>query len=268
MTAEARTMVTAAVLRHCLCCRHLVVVIACHCPLPCNCPLCVIALTLAALAIACILSDHPCHHCHCPLCCCCHCSPAILVTVVIALPPSPTSSLPTLITVAIPLIVACHSHATTIALVVGCLPPLLPLPFLLPPLPSPLSLLTTRVTVCNHPLCCLCLHSPTTLVAVMPRWVGEGEDHTNPVHDPTLAATAGAAIIVAAFAAPATGREGLVQQCAGFQCPADGLRQRSGAAVCICVAGVILHADQQLWRQWQWHANGGGSGSVGNVAIK
>jgi hypothetical protein len=27
---------------------------------------------------------------------------------------------------------------------------------------------------CNRPLCCLCLHSPTTLVAVAPPWVGEG----------------------------------------------------------------------------------------------
>jgi hypothetical protein len=42
--------------------------------------------------------------------------------------------------------------------------------------------------------------------------------------DLTLAAAAGAAIIVAAFAARATGLEGLVQLRAGFQCLADGIR--------------------------------------------
>jgi hypothetical protein len=73
-TAEARTMVTAAtVLGRCLCCHHLVVVVAHHCFLPCNCPLCAIALDLATLAIVLILTCHPCCHCHssevalCPL---------------------------------------------------------------------------------------------------------------------------------------------------------------------------------------------------------
>jgi hypothetical protein len=70
---------------------------------------------------------------------------------------------------------------------------------------------------------------------------GGGEDHTDPVRDPTLAATVGAAIIVTAFAACATGREGPVQRRAGFQRPADSLRQRGRAAV--RVAGVILLAD-------------------------
>jgi hypothetical protein len=37
--------------------------------------------------------------------------------------------------------------------------------------------------------------------------LGEGgEDHTNPVRDPTSAATAGAAIIIATFAARVTGQ--------------------------------------------------------------
>jgi hypothetical protein len=40
---------------------------------------------------------------------------------------------------------------------------------------------------------------------------GGGEDHTNPVRDPILAVTTGAAIIIAAFAARATGQEGPVQ---------------------------------------------------------
>jgi hypothetical protein len=56
------------------------------------------------------------------------------------------------------------------------------------------------------------------------------------VRDPTLAAIAGATIIVAAFAARSIGREGPVQQRAGFQRPTDSLRQHGGAAVDICVA--------------------------------
>jgi hypothetical protein len=60
---------------------------------------------------------------------------------------------------------------------------------------------------------------------------GGGEDHTNPVRNPTLATTTGATFIVAAFAACATRREGLVQRRAGFQCPADSLR-RCGGGCC------------------------------------
>jgi hypothetical protein len=59
------------------------------------------------------------------------------------------------------------------------------------------------------------------------------EDHTNPVCNPTLAAAAGAAIIVTALAAHATSQEGQSKQ-----------RGR-----------------------WGWHANGGGYG-VANMATK
>jgi hypothetical protein len=113
--AEARTMVMAAtVLGRCLCYRHLVVLVAPHCPLPCNRPLCTIAIALAALAIALIIAHHPCRHRHCAL----HhrrcCLPAILVTITIALPPSPSLPLATLIAIAIALIVArqscCRHH--------------------------------------------------------------------------------------------------------------------------------------------------------------
>jgi hypothetical protein len=45
----------------------------------------------------------------------------------------------------------------------------------------------------------------------------------DPVRDPTLAATISAAIIVTTFATRTTGREGPVQQRAGFQCLADSL---------------------------------------------
>ncbi len=90
------------------------------------------------------------------------------------------------------------------------------------------------------------------------------------MHDPTLAATIGAAIIVIALAARATGREGPVQQCVGFQRQADSLHQCWGAAVGVCVAGVILLADRRRWRQWRWwgRADGGGGGGVGNAATK
>jgi hypothetical protein len=70
-----------------------------------------------------------------------------------------------------------------------------------------------------------------------------------------LAATISAAIIIAAFAARTTSREGRVQQRTGFQCPADSWRQCGGAAVGICVAGVILLADRRWWR-WRWRAGG------------
>jgi hypothetical protein len=66
-----------------------------------------------------------------------------------------------------------------------------------------------------------------------------GENNTDLVHDPTSATTVGATIIITALAARATGREGPVQLCLGFQRPADSLRQHGGAAVGIRVAGVI-----------------------------
>jgi hypothetical protein len=78
-----------------------------------------------------------------------------------------------------------------------------------------------------------------------------------------LTATTGAAIIAAAFAAHASGREGLFQQCAGFQCPADGVHQRGWAAVGVRVVGFILYANQ---RHWQWRRAKGSGCGVGNVA--
>ncbi len=99
---------------------------------------------------------------------------------------------------------------------------------------------------------------------------GGGEVHTNPVRNPTSAATISSAIIITALAARATGLEGSVQQRTGFQCPADSLHRRGGAAFGIRVAGVILLAEQWRWRRrWQrQHANSGGGGSVGNAATK
>jgi hypothetical protein len=58
-----------------------------------------------------ILARHPCRHCHCPLLCRCCCLPANLVTISIALPPSPSLSPATLITATVVI--------TTIALVVA-----------------------------------------------------------------------------------------------------------------------------------------------------
>ncbi len=155
-------MMATTVLGCCLCCRHLVVVIACHCPLPCICPICAIdiALALAALANALISAHHPCCHHHCPLCCCRRCSPTTLVTIAIALLPSPSLLHATLIVIAIALIVTfmpllslarhpcchchhschhCHPHCC-------CLPTLLPLHL---PSSSPLPSLAC------HP-CCHC----------------------------------------------------------------------------------------------------------------
>jgi hypothetical protein len=110
-----------------------------HCPPPCNRPLCAIAIALAALAIAHILTRHPCCHCHCPLHCRCRCLPANLVTISIALPPSPSLLLATLIVATV--------VAAAIALIVARPACSLPLPSLSPPLPLPLLLLTTLVAV-------------------------------------------------------------------------------------------------------------------------
>jgi hypothetical protein len=111
-----------------------------------------------------------------------------------------------------------------------CLPPSLPLQSLPPPSPS--------LSLTQHPCChchCSCHHrcrhrhrlppllppqspslSPLPSLACHPccrraALGGGGEDHTNPVHNSTSAATIGATIIVATFAARATGREGPVQ---------------------------------------------------------
>jgi hypothetical protein len=110
-----------------------------HHPLPRNCPLCAIAIALVALAIARILTRQTCCHCHCPLCCHRRCLPANLVTISIALPPSPSSSLATLI--------AATVVTAAIALVVACLAPSSPSPLLLPPSSLPSSLLATLVAV-------------------------------------------------------------------------------------------------------------------------
>jgi hypothetical protein len=114
-----------------------------------------------------ILACHPCCHRHCPLCRCRHCSPTNLVTVSIALPPSPSLLLATLIAAtvivaAIALVVvhlapssssllatliAATVVAIAIALVVTHPAPSSPSPSLLPPLPAPSSLLATLVAI-------------------------------------------------------------------------------------------------------------------------
>jgi hypothetical protein len=114
-----------------------------------------------------IFAHHPCCHRHCPFCRRRHCSPANLVTVSIALPPSPSLLLATLIpaavvAAAIALVVARSAPssslllatliaatviATAITLVVACPAPSSPSPLLLPSLPAPLSLLATLVAI-------------------------------------------------------------------------------------------------------------------------
>jgi hypothetical protein len=122
-------------------------------------------------------------------------------------------------------------------------PPSLP-PQLLPP-PSPLLSLAPHPCCHRHRSChhhhCHCHPSPPSAPLQLPSLSplpslarhpcrhcaasdGGGEDHTNPVRDPTSAATVGATIIVTAFATRETGREGPVQWRAGFQRPADSLR--------------------------------------------
>ena len=226
-----------------------------------------ITIALATIAIALFVSHHCCcyhhHPLHCHCCRHCRCLPTTLVTITIALLPSPSLSL------AHP-----HHHCPH-----HCLPQLS-----LPPLPF--LLLAHHLHHCCHCSChcCNCHHNclppllslqlpsllplislPATLVAVTPPLGGGGKDHTNLVRDPTLAAAASAIIIIATFAARATSREGLAQQHTGIQRPADGVRQHGRAAVGICVAGVILHANQR--QQWQWRADGCGCG-VGSAATK
>jgi hypothetical protein len=193
--------------------------------------------------------------------------------------PSPASSPATLVAIATSLFVAIAvAHPPPLSpLPSPCLPhPLCPLP---PssPLQFPSSLPTTAAAAA---IALVVTHLPLQLPSLLPLLSlahhpcchctalgGGGEDHTNLVRDPTSAATAGAAIIVATFAARATGREGLVQQRAGLQRPADSLRQRDWAAVGVCVAGDILLANQRQWRRRQ-HADGGGGDGVGNAINK
>jgi hypothetical protein len=225
--AEARTTVTAAtVLGHCLCCHHLVVVVAHHCPLLSNFPLCAIILALAALAIFLIpslplplpsllplplLAHHPCHHCH-------HLAALTLFV---------THSLHWPLSLLSPAAVV----AAPITLIVTCPPPALPLPLFLPLSLSPLSLLATLITVAIILFVTSAFTHLPPLLLSRRRSGGGGEDHTNPAHDPTLAVATGAVIIVTAFANRATGQEGLVKQCAGIQRPAVGMCQSGGAAV-------------------------------------
>jgi hypothetical protein len=80
--------------------------------------------------------------------------------------------------------------------------------------------------------------------------------------------TAGATIIVAAFATRVTGQEGRSKNLRASNtrqtaCP-DVARLK--AAVGICVAGVILHANGRQWRRRR--AKGSGRSGVGNVATK
>ncbi len=130
-----------------------------HHSIPCNCPLCAIALAIAPLALVLSITCHPRRHHHCSLHCLHCCSPATLGTIAIALLPSLSLSLthghrhfphrypPQLSLPPLPLLLLdhhlcphchhCHCHRS---------PPLLPLQF--PPL-------------------CLCLHLPATLVAAV-----------------------------------------------------------------------------------------------------
>jgi hypothetical protein len=114
-----------------------------------------------------ILAPHPRCHRHCPLCCRRRCSPANLVTVSTALPPSPSLLLATLITATVvaatialvvahpapssssllATLIAATVVAAAIALVVARPAPSSPSPSLLPPSPAPSSLLATLVAV-------------------------------------------------------------------------------------------------------------------------
>jgi hypothetical protein len=231
-----------------------------HRPPSRNRPLGAIAIALAALTIAPILAHHPCRHRHCPLHRCCCCLPANLVTVSIALPPSPSLSLTTLI--------AATVIAAAITLVVACPAPSLPLPLLLPPLPSPSSLLASLVAIGIAPFAASAFTCPPPLLPLCHLGWGRGGPYPSGAQSYS-AATIGATIIIATFDTRATGWEGPVQQRVGFQHPADSLRRCGGAAISIHVAGVILLGDQRQWRQRQRQRADGGSGDgVGNATIK
>jgi hypothetical protein len=262
--AEARTTVTVAtVFVRCLCC-HLVVVVACNCPFPCNCPLCIIAIALATHAIAlslptilipiatafvAIVVARPPPLLPLPLPCCLHPLPCLPPSLPLPL----LSSLPATFV------------ASTIALIVAHLPPLSLLPSILSPLPVPSTLLATLVAVTITLFVASAFTHPPPLLPLRCHLGGQGEDHTNPVRNPTLATATGAAIIVAAFAAQATSKEGPIKQQAGFQRLADGMRQCGVAAVGVCGAGVILHPG----KQWQGRRRAKGSScGIGNVATK
>jgi hypothetical protein len=231
VTAEARTTVMAAtVLVHCLYCHHLIGIVAHYHPLPLNCPLCTIVLVLPPLPLssslpATLVALATALH---------HCMPASFVTIDIALPPSPSSSLAHLRRHCPH---RCRHSRRCRHLPRCCLPTTF--------VAVTIAFATIAITIviachprchCNPPLHCLCLHLPATLVPVaLPLSRGGGEDHTNPVRDPTYATAAGATIIVAAFAARATGREGPVKQHACIQRRADGMHQRGVAAVGVLV---------------------------------
>jgi hypothetical protein len=124
----------------------------CHCSCnPCHrlhpCPPPLLPLPLPSLSPLPLLACQPCHHLHC----------FATLTLLVACHPHcrhscccrhrPRCRLSctlvtvaiTLATVTIAIIIACHPHHHQ-----------------------------------NCPLCCLCLHSPATLVAATPPWVGEG----------------------------------------------------------------------------------------------
>jgi hypothetical protein len=166
--------------------------------------------------------------------------PATLITIVTALfiafavaCPPPLSPLPSpcrphplcplLIPIAIALIATCHSNCCRYRLLCH-----LPTTFVAVGI-GPATIAIT-IAIARHPCChcncslhCLCLHLPTTLVTVVLPLGGGGEDHTNLAHNPTLATTASAAVIIAIFVARATSREGPVKQRACIQLPADGV---------------------------------------------
>ena len=151
---------------------------------------------------------------------------------------------------------------------------LLPLPccphplYHLPLIPIAIALIFAyHSCCCHHCPCCCCL--PITLVAITIAFCvvftfthpppllpscqhseGGGEDHLNPMGNPTLGPWRQCCNCchrrcLAVFASCTTGWDGLVQQHAGFQCPVDGVRQQGGAAVNICGAGIVLSTDQQ-----------------------
>jgi hypothetical protein len=202
-------VMVATVLGCCLCPHHLVVIVACHHPLlaialfapspsllpalslPSSTPTTLVALPMHSSLPLLLLACHSCHCCHRlaaltlfvahhPHCCCNspHCCPPQ------ALPPA----LPSLLLARHP---HCRRHCSCHRHHPHCHRSPLLLPLQLPsflPLPS----------LARHP-CCRCAASG-----------GGGEDHTNLVRDPSLAATAGGAIIVVAFATRATSRKGPV----------------------------------------------------------
>jgi hypothetical protein len=202
---------------------------------------------LLPLAIALILTRHPRLHWHCPLCCHCRPSPASLVTIAITLLPSPSLLPATLITIAIALILAHHSCHRFHYLHCCC---------------SPATLVAVAIALivayhpsccCHCPLCCLCPYSPTTLVAVVPPPWGGGKDHPNPVRNPLGCHRRHRHCCycrrLCHLCCPRDRPGGAGRMTHRLSTPG---RWRSGAAVGIHGAGIILPANQQRRRQW-WH---------------